>query len=108
MTHEDEPARIGHDTTRSRSGVHSFVSKVIAIAAAAVLLVGAVVLSIVAFAAIAAALLVVGIYLWWKTRDLRKRMRAANPGGNVAGNVIEGEVIAREVRDLEPHDRDRR
>ena len=108
MTHDDEPARIGYDTTRPRSGVHSFVGKVLALAAAAVLLVGAIALSLVAFAVIVAALLVVGIYLWWKTRDLRKRMRAANPDGNVSGNVIEGEVISRDVRDLEPHDRDRR
>jgi Flp pilus assembly protein TadB len=45
-------------------------------------------------------------YLWWKTRELRKRMRAFSPQGMMreaeAGNgrVFEGEV----VRVVEPRD----
>ncbi len=102
MTYDREPARIGYDSTRLKWGVQSFVSKALAVIAAAVLIVGAVALSIIAFAVIVAAVLVVGLYFWWKTRDLRKRMRAADPNAN----VIEGEVITRVVRDVEPNDRD--
>lgn len=56
------------------------------------------------------ALLILGTmawaYLWWKTRELRKRMRAFSPQGMMreakAGNdnVFEGEV----VRVVEPRD----
>lgn len=103
MTYDREPARIGYDKTSPKWGVQSFVSKALAVIAAAVLIVGAVALSIIAFAVIVAAALVVGLYFWWKTRDLRKRMRAADPNAS----VIEGEVITRVVRDIEPNDRDR-
>lgn len=53
-------------------------------------------------ALVLAIVLVVGViawgYLWWKTRDLRKRMRNGSLGGEVIrGEVIEGEVIEGEV-----------
>ena len=66
--------------------------------------------SVMFFAVVAAIALVIGAYMWWKTRDLRKAMRQAQaqaqaqtqrPGPqrqNGGGIVIEGEVL-REVRD---------
>lgn len=37
-------------------------------------------------------------YFWWRTRELRKKMREHPPGGAVIeGEVIEGEVIEGEV-----------
>ena len=36
--------------------------------------------------------LIIGIYLWWKTRKIRKQMREQTP----SGTIIEGEIITRE------------
>jgi hypothetical protein len=49
--------------------------------------------SVLLFAVVATVGVVAWGYLWWRTRELRRRMRAHPPGGGV---VIEGEVI-REV-----------
>jgi hypothetical protein len=56
-------------------------------AVAVVLLVGAFVVSVFVFAIVATAALLVGGYLWWKTRELRRQLRAQK------GRVIEGEVV---------------
>lgn len=104
MTQPHEPQRIDYDGSRLGWILGSLVRKVLALAAAAVLLVGAIAFSIVAFAVIAAGILIGGAYLAWKTRDLRKQMRASSE----RGNVIEGEVITRVVRDVSPHERDLR
>ena len=53
------------------------------------MLVVAFMVSLLFFAIVAAAVLVIGGYLWWKTRELRKQMRERPPGGR----VIDGEVI---------------
>lgn len=104
MTYDHEPRRIGYDTTRLGWGLRSFVSRALAFTAAAVVLVCAVAFSIVVFTVVIAALVVFGAYVWWKTRDLRKQMHAAS----AESDVIEGEIITRVVRDIEPHERDRR
>jgi hypothetical protein len=59
-------------------------------------LVGAVAISFVVFVVVLSALLVIGVYLWWKTRHLRRQLgeqlnaqRARPP----RGETIEGEVI---------------
>ncbi|MDT3669514.1 MAG: hypothetical protein ROZ37_04165 [Aromatoleum sp.] len=62
--------------------------------------------SVMFFAVVAAIALVIGAYVWWKTRDLRKAMRQAQAQAHQrgpqrqsgSGIVIEGEVL-REVRD---------
>jgi hypothetical protein len=46
-------------------------------------------LSLLIFAAVAAIALLVGGFLWWKTRALRRQMRERPPGGR----VIDGEVM---------------
>jgi len=84
--------------------MRSFVGKSLALVAAAVFLLSAIAISIVAFVVIVTGILVVGAYIWWKTRDLRRRIRTSN----LEGNVIEGEIITRTVRDVEPRDWDQR
>ena len=68
------------------------------------MLLGAVMLSVLVFASIAAIGALMFGYLWWKTRGLRKQMRKQQMPENASqGCVIEGEVI----RDDGRHDPDR-
>ena len=71
--------------------------KAVIVLGGVVALASAFVLSLVFVAIALAAVLVAGGYLWWKTRDLRRQMRAhvqAQP--RAGGVVIEGEVISSE------------
>ena len=63
----------------------------------AAVLVGAVVASVFVFAVAAGGMLLLGGYLWWTTRALRRQLRAMTQ----KGQVIEGEVI----RDSTSHSR---
>jgi len=63
------------------------MGRIVTSALAVVLLVGAFVASVFVFAIVATAVLLVGGYLWWKTRELRRQLRAQK------GRVIEGEVV---------------
>lgn len=65
------------------------LGKLLAFAIGAVFLIVAFMVSMVVFAIALAGALVIGGYLWWKTRELRRQMRERPPGGH----VIEGEVI---------------
>ncbi len=65
------------------------LGRLAAFAIGAMLLAAALMLSAVVFAIALGAALVLGGYLWWKTRALRRQMRERPPGGH----VIEGEVI---------------
>jgi hypothetical protein len=89
-----------------------FMAKATGVALGAVMLAGAFAVSLAFFVFILAAGLVVGGYLWWKTRDLRRQlreqMRQHDTGhaqrdvrsDEATGNVIEGVVISRsETRD---------
>jgi ABC-type bacteriocin/lantibiotic exporter with double-glycine peptidase domain len=65
----------------------------------AVMLVSAFVMSLVFFVIALAVVLVFGGYLWWKTRELRRQMRARvqeQRWQQSGGRVIEGEVISDE------------
>lgn len=66
-----------------------FLGRLAALAIGALLLIAAFMVSVVVFAIALAGALVIGGYLWWKTRELRRQMRERPPGGH----VIEGEVI---------------
>ena len=65
-------------------------------AAGTLVLIGAVAISFVVFVIVLIALLVLGLYVWWKTRHLRRQLaeqlNAQRPGGR-RGETIEGEVI---------------
>lgn len=67
-----------------------------------ILIVAGLMFSVVLLAFIAVAGLIAGIYIWWKTRTLRKMMKAQ--AGEISteqekdsGQIIEGEVIRRVV-----------
>lgn len=91
MPSVQEPSRLAGDSPRKPPGL---LSKLLTAALGVLVLAGALVFSVLAFVAIAATALAVGAFLWWNTRELRRRMREQPPGGR----IIEGEVI----RDVQP------
>jgi hypothetical protein len=95
------------DESRERIGYRgSAVSRAKLLAAKALVVLGgtlilasAFVLSVVFLAIGLAVVLTVGGYLWWKTRELRRQIRARMQDQSQpwsAGDVIEGEVISQE------------
>jgi hypothetical protein len=95
----DEPrARIGY-RGGAVSQAKSLALKALVVVSGALVLASAFVLSLVFLTIGLAVVLTVGGYLWWKTRELRRQMRArmqeqSQPWSN--GDVIEGEVITPE------------
>lgn len=70
------------------------------------MLIGAVAISFVVFVIVLAALLVIGLYLWWKTRHFRRQLEEqlnAQRAGPPRGDTIEGEVIRK--HDSDPRER---
>ncbi len=73
------------------------------------MLVGAVAISFVVFVIVLAALLVIGVYLWWKTRHFRRQLAEqlnaqrvnAQRAGAPRGETIEGEVIRKHESDAQ-------
>jgi hypothetical protein len=94
QTSRDRP-QLGYREGRSGARGPSLLTKVLAVAGSALVLAGTIAISIVVFAIALTGVLVFGIYLWWKTRDVRKQMRAARD----ESNVIEGEVVRKSTRD---------
>ena len=83
----------------------SLPGRILAFAAAAVLLAVSLMFSLLLFAvALVVGLLLWG-WLWWKTRELRGQMRERQMEGMddhpPGGRVIEGEVVREEVDDGE-------
>lgn len=83
---------------RRRGSLPTLLTRILTVAAGAVVLIGAVAISFVVFVIVLTALLVIGLYVWWKTRHVRRqlaeqlnarRAEAAAP----RGDIIEGEVI---------------
>lgn len=96
MRFDEALSKLGYRGGRLGARAPSYLARALAVVAGAVLLVGAVAISIVVLAVTLTGLLVLGIYLWWRTRELRRQMRARRPDGA----VIEGEVI----RNVPPED----
>ncbi len=71
------------------------------------MLIGAVAISFVVFVIVLTALLVIGLYVWWKTRHLRRqleeRLNTPQRSGAARGETIEGEVINK--RESDPRER---
>jgi hypothetical protein len=86
------PGRSG----RRRGGSPGLLTRILTVAAGTLVLIGAVAISFVVFVIVLAALLVIGLYLWWKTRHLRRQLgeqlNTQRPGAP-RGETIEGEVI---------------
>lgn len=85
----NDELRLPGNGPQLRARTPGLLSRILTTVAGIVVIVGAFAVSLVVFAAVAAATLVVGSYLWWKTRTLRRQMREQPPGGR----IIEGEVI---------------
>jgi hypothetical protein len=85
----------GHPNQSQRPGL---LRKLVAAVAGTLILVGAFMLSVVVLAVVAAVGLAGGAYLWWRTRELRKRLREHARAQAAGGRVIDGEVI----RDVTP------
>lgn len=94
-----------HSATPKPSGP---LQKIIAFIATAALVGLVLMFSVVMFAIILAVGAIAGVYLWWKTRELRKQMRdfqprSMPPGGGLfdgevfVGEVFEGEALKGEV-----------
>jgi uncharacterized iron-regulated membrane protein len=73
--------------------------KVAVVFGGAVMLASAFVMSLVFFVIALAVVLAFGGYLWWKTRELRRQLRARvqeQRWQQSGGQIIEGEVISAE------------
>jgi hypothetical protein len=90
----DEPrARIAYRGS-AISRAKQLALKTLVVLGGAAMLVSAFVFSLVFLAIGLAVVLVFGGYLWWKTRELRRQLRAEMQGQQQpGGRVIEGEVI---------------
>ena len=92
-----EPPQLQYRYGRAGGRRPGLLTKILAVAGGAIILAGAVAISIVVFAVALVGVLLFGLYLWWKTRDLRKHLRAQYRKGPVVDeNVIEGEVIRKD------------
>jgi hypothetical protein len=83
----------------------SLLTRILAIAGGLLVLAGAVAISIVVFAIALAAVLIFGLYFWWKKRDVIRQLRAQMrrpPAPFNDGDVIEGEVVRKEDRSRTP------
>lgn len=88
MQNNEENFRLDDKGARPAAGVSGWLGKALATAAGIALVGAGIVLSLLAFIAVAALGLLGALYLWWRTRALRRRMREHPPGGR----VIEGEA----------------
>ncbi len=96
-----EPPQLGYRNGPRRSS--GLLARILTVATGALVLIGAIAISIVVFAFALVVILGVGLYLWWKTRTIRKQMREQvreppmpPPSSTHQGDVIEGEVISKE------------
>ncbi|MBX5463835.1 MAG: hypothetical protein IRZ28_22445 [Steroidobacteraceae bacterium] len=85
MRYDDDRFMLGYHGGRSPSRASGLLAKVLSVTAAAVVLISAVAVSLVLFAVALVALVVFGLYLWWKTRAVRKELRAWSQEMDVQG-----------------------
>jgi uncharacterized iron-regulated membrane protein len=95
MQFDDRP-RLGY-RGNLRSRAQNVIAKTLAAGAAGVMLLSAIALSLVFFAVALAGVAVFGLYLWWKTRAVRKTMRSAPIDDDVIDGVIVREVEIRRI-----------
>lgn len=80
------PTRIGEP---SRLPAPGLMRKALAFATGAVLLAAGLIFSLLVLVVVTTGALMLWGFLWWKTRELRRELRANPPGGR----VIEGEAV---------------
>jgi Flp pilus assembly protein TadB len=81
--------RLDDQRTPAAGRARGILAGALAIVTGAAVVVVGVMFSLVLLAAVTVLGLLIFGYVWWKTRELRRRMRERPPGGR----VIEGEVI---------------
>jgi hypothetical protein len=95
--HLDQPGpRIGY-RGGALSRAKQLALKALVVVGGVLMLASAFLLSLVFLAIGLAVVLTVGGYLWWRTREVRRQMRARMQAASqppCAGEVIEGEVVA--------------
>jgi hypothetical protein len=69
---------------------NSLLAKALTAVVSVIVLMVAFIVSFVIFAAVASLALLAGVYIWWKTRALRRHLREHPPGGR----IIEGQVVS--------------
>ena len=114
MRFDDKRPELNHHGVRPTRGTSSrameVVAKTVALIGGAVLLVSALALSLIFFAVLIVVGVLIGGYLWWKTRDLRKQVRTQfestapfqtdrGKGETMEGEIIEGEIVGRGAPD---------
>ncbi len=79
------------------NGITGWVGRVVAATAGIVLIIAGFMLSLIAFVAVATVGMLGALYLWWRTRDLRRQLREMqdNPPG---GRIIEGDATREDPR----------
>ena len=93
---DEDPARIVYRGSAISRAKH-LALKSLVVLGGALMLASAFVLSVVFLAIGLIVVLAGGGYLWWRTRELRRQMRARmQERPQSAGQVIEGEVISHE------------
>lgn len=97
MHPQDAPPRLGAQSVRTGRRNGGLLGRAFAAIAGAAVLALALVFSVVVFSVLLVGGLVVVGYLWWRTRELRRQVRAAMEQQAQApppgGRVIDGEVI---------------
>jgi len=81
--------RISVNDARYQAQPPGLLAKALTLALGGVVLVVAFMFSVVALAIVSVVVLIGVAYLWWKTRDLRRRLRENPPGGR----VIDGDAM---------------
>ena len=103
MQENREPPQLEYGNGRTGRRPPGLLTKILAVAGSLVVLAGAIAVSLVVFAIALAGVVLFGLYIWWKTRDLRKQLRAQRYGGGVVDDsVIEGEVIRKDEPSRKP------
>ena len=91
---------------RRRGSSPGLLTRILTVAAGALVLIGAVAISFVVFVVVLTALLVIGLYVWWKTRHLRRQLKErldAQRPDVARGETIEGEVLSKRESDPREH-----
>lgn len=96
MQGNDQQYRLNDAGTPS-AGITRWLGRVVAATAGIVLVIAGFMLSLIAFVAVATVGMLGALYLWWRTRDLRRQMREMqdNPPG---GRIIEGDATREDIR----------
>jgi Flp pilus assembly protein TadB len=75
MQFDKQQERLGQSDATTRRGPPSLLAKLLALVIGAALIVVGFAVSLVMLAVVLGAGIVIGGVVWWKTRDLRKRLR---------------------------------